>query len=119
MKADRFWSEIGISQFLLDLFQFCFSMLWGTGVVHFGTRGIQIWTGSIPVSLSEMRKSIKKEQKDGTVDAILDNQHNCFNAIIYHLKIIIFSLKMVENKLVKKEFDSNKEKLIIALINYH
>ena len=53
--------------------------------------------------------SIKKEQKDGTVDAILDNQHNRFNAIIYLLKIIIFSLKMVENNLVKKEFDSNKE----------
>ena len=59
VEADRLWSEIGISQFLLDLFQFRFSMLWGTGVVPFGTRGIQIWIGSIPVSLSEMRKWYK------------------------------------------------------------
>ena len=56
MKADRFWSEIGISQFLLDLLQFRFPMLWGTEPIPFGTRAIQIWTRSIPVSLPEMRK---------------------------------------------------------------
>ena len=56
MKADRFLSEIGISQFLLDLLQFRFPMLWGTEPVPFGTRAIQIWTRSIPVSLPEMRK---------------------------------------------------------------
>ena len=56
MKADRFWSEIGISQFLLDLLQFRFPMLWGTEPVPFGTRAIQIWTRSIPVSLPKMRK---------------------------------------------------------------
>ena len=56
MKADRFWSEIGISQFFLDLLQFRFPMLWGTEPVPFGTRAIQIWTRSIPVSLPEMRK---------------------------------------------------------------
>ena len=55
-KADRFWSEIGISQFLLDLFQFRFSMLWGTEPIPFGNVAIKIWTGSIPVSLTEMRK---------------------------------------------------------------
>ena len=35
MKADRFWSDIGISQFLLDLSQFHFSRLWRTGDVPF------------------------------------------------------------------------------------
>ena len=63
MKADRFWSEIGISQFFLDLFQFRFSMLWRTEPVPFGTGAIQIWTGSILVSLTEMRKWYKRRNR--------------------------------------------------------
>ena len=56
MKADRFWSEIGIFQFLLDLLQFRFSMFWGTKPVPFGTRAIKIRTRSIPVGSSSMRR---------------------------------------------------------------
>ena len=62
-SPEPIWSEIGISQFLLDLFQFRFSMLWGTEPVPFGTRAIQIWTRSIPVSLPKMRKWYQRRNR--------------------------------------------------------
>ena len=51
VKTDQFWSEIRNSQFLLDLSQFHFSMLWGTGVVHLelgsaGSGHDRSWSGS-------------------------------------------------------------------------
>ena len=55
MEIDRFWCEIGISQFVLDLSQLHFSWLWRTGVVVFGTRLYWIWTGSIPVEIHNLR----------------------------------------------------------------
>ena len=62
-SPEPIWSEIGISQFLLDLFQFRFSMLWRTEPVPFGTRAIQIWTRSIPVSLLKMRKWYQRRNR--------------------------------------------------------
>ena len=62
-SLEPIWSEIGISQFPLDLLQFRFPMLWGTELVPFGTRAIQIWTRSIPVSLPKMRKWYQRRNR--------------------------------------------------------
>ena len=75
LKSEPIWSEIGTSQFLLDLHYFHFFKLWGTGVIHFRNRLSWIWTWSIPIEIHSLRRW-KRARSENEVSVLkLDSQH--------------------------------------------